>query len=148
MADDDDGDNDDVEPSSISFHAAFARRRLHWLKDGVWACEGRQGWDAATAEPAEASDSLFWLRTFDGRRPPLFKWFVGGLTSAAFNECDRHVLDGRGALPALIHTAAASPAADHNDGDYDNKETVRRCSYASLLRGSTLARTLRPRGAV
>ena len=60
MADDDDGDNDDVEPSSISFHAAFARRRLHWLKDGVWACEGRQGWDAATAEPAEASDSLFW----------------------------------------------------------------------------------------
>ena len=34
--------------------------------------------------------------------PPLYRWFSGGLTNAAFNEVDRHVRAGHGEDTAFI----------------------------------------------
>ena len=57
----------------------------------------------------------------DDGKAPFFEWFVGGLTSAAFNEVDRHVLAGAGGEAAFVEvggaalTAAAggAPIAEH-----------------------------------
>jgi acrylyl-CoA reductase (NADPH) / 3-hydroxypropionyl-CoA dehydratase / 3-hydroxypropionyl-CoA synthetase len=43
-----------------------------------------------------------WRRAFDGDDPPFFGWFRGGLTNAAFNEVDRHVLAGHGDEVAFV----------------------------------------------
>ncbi len=107
------------------FHADIARREVHWWVppgtlardgaaaelggDGAWLSLGAggrwQGWCAATAAAVEADlgpDFSPWERAFDDRDPPHWRWFTGGLTNAAFNEVDRHVLAGHGDEAAVL----------------------------------------------
>ena len=97
-----------------AFHGNIALRTLHWFVDGVtpqgaWLTrtgDGQwSGWDASTGAPVAPglpADFLPWTEAFDGTDPPHWRWFVGGRTNAAFNEIDRHVLDGHGDEVALI----------------------------------------------
>ncbi|WP_420392142.1 AMP-binding protein [Acuticoccus sp.] len=97
-----------------AFHGALAKREIAWFlpdegKAGVWASlddeRGWTGWDAATLEPVTLdlpADHDPWHRAFNADDPPHFAWFEGGLTNAAFNEVDRHVLAGHGEEAALI----------------------------------------------
>ena len=39
----------------------------------------------------------------DGSNPPFYRWFRGGRLNTCFNALDRHVRDGRGDQPALVH---------------------------------------------
>ncbi|HEY0832804.1 MAG TPA: AMP-binding protein [Azospirillum sp.] len=87
-----------------AFHGGIAAETIHWFDgaawlmrdaDGVW-----RGWNATTGEPAERADWTPWTRAFDDSQAPFYRWFAGGLTNAAFNEVDRHVLAGFGAEPA------------------------------------------------
>ncbi len=96
-----------------SFHGEIASRNLHWLvsfpdgrkawvtlEDGVWT-----GWDAASLAPVAVdagADFAPWTRAFNDDDAPHFRWFDGGRTNAAFNELDRHVLNGFGAETAII----------------------------------------------
>ncbi len=98
-----------------AFHGARAKQTLCWLlhdqgPNGVWASwnaaqKGWVGWDAKTGQsatldlPAEFDP---WTRAFNGDEAPYWSWFQGGLTNAAFNEVDRHVLAGHGDEAALI----------------------------------------------
>ncbi|MDJ0686534.1 MAG: AMP-binding protein [Alphaproteobacteria bacterium] len=99
-----------------AFHGALAKRQICWLleeegEDGVWAFwdaaqERWRGWHAVTGAPAsldlpESFDP--WDIALDDSHAPMFAWFRGGMTNAAFNEVDRHVLDGFGEEPALIY---------------------------------------------
>ena len=91
-----------------AFHGDLAKREIHWLdlERGAWLAwddeaGGWTGWDAATGEAVGPLDGLGpdhepWERAFDDREAPVFRWFAGGLTNAAFNEVDRHVLAGHG----------------------------------------------------
>ncbi|MEL7030391.1 MAG: AMP-binding protein, partial [Pseudomonadota bacterium] len=77
-----------------------------------------RGWDAKTAAPVTLDLSVNfepWDVAFDDHAAPAFKWFSGGLTNAAFNEVDRHVLDGHGDEAALIFEGDRWNAAS-NDG--------------------------------
>ncbi len=104
----------DCEASPGKFHGDRAKRAVHWLVDyagtrawvqfddtsGLW-----RGWDADDGHPVELDlPETFepWTRAFNADDPPHWRWFEGGLTNAAFNEVDRHVLSGRGAEAALI----------------------------------------------
>jgi acetyl-CoA synthetase len=61
---------------------------------------------------ASAGQALPWRRGWDvvfdwdpGRpdeRGRYFRWYCGGLTNIAWNAVDRHVAQGRGAIPALV----------------------------------------------
>jgi acrylyl-CoA reductase (NADPH)/3-hydroxypropionyl-CoA dehydratase/3-hydroxypropionyl-CoA synthetase len=106
---------DACEASPGGFHGDRAKRTLHWLAttpDGAraWIAYSDEhaawtGWDAVTGAPVvcKLPESFEpWLRAFNADDPPHFRWFEGGLTNAAFNEVDRHVLAGRGADRALI----------------------------------------------
>ena len=42
-----------------------------------------------------------WHTALDDSEAPFYHWFKGALTNAAFNEVDRHVLDGHGSEPAF-----------------------------------------------
>jgi acrylyl-CoA reductase (NADPH)/3-hydroxypropionyl-CoA dehydratase/3-hydroxypropionyl-CoA synthetase len=103
------------EASPGRFHGDRAKRSAHWIVDqpggapawlsfddasGQW-----RGWDARTGKPValDLPESFEpWTRAFNADDPPNWRWFEGGLTNAAFNEVDRHVLAGRGAESALI----------------------------------------------
>ena len=83
-----------------AFHGDIAKRELHWFEDGVWATLD-DGWTGFTddCEPVELdreADHDPWETALDDSDPPLYRWFVGGLTNACFNEVDRHVLAGHG----------------------------------------------------
>ncbi len=97
------------------FHGDLAKRHICWFlpdqaENGVWAFFDDQadvwtGWDAKTGAPvaldlpAEFEPWDHALKTHDA---PNWRWFEGGLTNAAFNEVDRHVLAGHGDEAALI----------------------------------------------
>lgn len=53
-----------------------------------------------------------WSAALDESAAPCYDWFVGGRTSAAFNEVDRHVLSGHGNQAAAVAygVACSSPA--------------------------------------
>ena len=56
----------------------------------------------------------------DDSNPPFYRWFPGGRLNTCFNALDRHVRDGRGDRPALVHD---SPVTG----------TTRTFTYAELL---------------
>ena len=106
---------------------------------GHWISKGQPGWDAKSAEllQPESDAASYWTgATLDSSQTPLFKWFVGGLTNAAFNEVDRHCL--RSVIgcksTALIHDM---PSAVVQESPQEAGGRVHRCSYASLLEAST-----------
>jgi acrylyl-CoA reductase (NADPH)/3-hydroxypropionyl-CoA dehydratase/3-hydroxypropionyl-CoA synthetase len=84
-----------------AFHGAIAAGTLHWYHpereawltladDGTW-----RGWDADGA-PVALAQWTPWQTAFDDGDAPFYRWFSGGLTNAAFNEVDRHVIAGFG----------------------------------------------------
>ena len=42
----------------------------------------------------------------DDSNPPLYRWFSDGMLNTCYNALDRHVIDGRGDQPAVIHESA------------------------------------------
>jgi propionyl-CoA synthetase len=62
------------------------------------------------AEPerfwAERAESMHWIRRWDrvldDSRPPIYRWFTGGVINTCYNALDRHVDAGRGDRTALI----------------------------------------------
>jgi propionyl-CoA synthetase len=72
---------------------------------------------------AAAAEDLYWERrwdrVFDDARPPLYRWFVGGVLNTCYNALDLHVDRGRGKQRALVYD---SPVTD----------TIRTFTYAEL----------------
>ena len=60
------------------------------------------------------------VRVLDADAAPLYRWFTGGVLNTCHNALDRHVRDGRGDQPALVHD---SPVTG----------TVTTLTYAQLL---------------
>ena len=121
------------------FHGASAAQTLCWFlpeigSGGVWAqkrADGRwAGWDAETAAPVAPdlpADFTPWDRAFNDDAAPHFRWFEGGLTNAAFNEVDRHVLAGHGDEAALIFEGDRWNMAAHDGrGGPIDAETISR----------------------
>jgi len=56
---------------------------------------------------AEAAQAIEWEkpwdRVLDAANPPFYLWFCGGRLNTCYNALDRHVAQGRGEKPALIH---------------------------------------------
>ena len=72
---------------------------------------------------AEAAEAVDWYRTWDtvldDSRPPLYRWFRGGLVNTCHNALDRHVEGGRADQDALIYDSPVT-------------STVRRYTYRQL----------------
>ncbi|MEO1648280.1 MAG: acetyl-coenzyme A synthetase N-terminal domain-containing protein, partial [Pseudomonadota bacterium] len=120
-----------------AFHGAIAKRQICWFlpDQNAWAFYdeaqgGWRGWSATDASPLsldlpESFDP--WDRSFNDDTPPHWRWFEGGLTNAAFNEVDRHVLDGFGEEAALIFEGDRwNMASDGGRGGPVDAETVSR----------------------
>ena len=99
-----------------AYHGAIAARMLHWhhARSGSWLTwdEGAQHWTGWSADcaPTTFDDPTWqpWRTALDDGKAPFFEWFVGGVTSAAFNEVDRHVLSGHGHETAFISVGPAA----------------------------------------
>lgn len=103
------------EQNPGEFHGRLAKRNIHWLvpteaSRRAWVhwnddAHAWTGWDSVTGEDVildQPENFEPWDRAYNDSNPPHFRWFEGGLTNAAFNEVDRHVLAGHGDEPALI----------------------------------------------
>ncbi len=61
------------------------------------------------AEAAEAIDwEKKWDKVLDDTQVPFYRWFAGGRLNTCYNALDRHVANGRGDLPALIHDSSVT----------------------------------------
>jgi acyl-coenzyme A synthetase/AMP-(fatty) acid ligase len=99
------------------FWGAIAATSLYWFNDverawlrqesGQW-----RGWasDGSPAQLEVNSAWTTWRTALDmPNGPHTARWFVGGLTNAAFNECDAPVLAGGGRETAFICEPASGP---------------------------------------
>ena len=128
------------ESSPGDYWAPVAMNELHWFHQpsNAWlrkSDEGRwEGWSAADASPASLGPDVEWIpwaSAMDATDAPYVRWFGGGLTNAAFNELDRHVLAGYGTEVALI----AEPSFEGEPSRAEPLEITRR----QLLLDSVLA---------
>jgi len=61
------------------------------------------------AEAAEAIDwEKKWDKVLDDTQVPFYRWFAGGRLNTCYNALDRHVANGRGDQPALIHDSSVT----------------------------------------
>ncbi|MFC5998440.1 propionyl-CoA synthetase [Quadrisphaera sp. GCM10027208] len=55
----------------------------------------------------EAAAGVDWIRrptrVLDDGNPPFYRWFSDGVLNTCYNALDRHVVNGRGDQPALVH---------------------------------------------
>src|SRR6202050_665718 len=62
----------------------------------------------------DAIQGIDWYRqppvVLDKSTRPFYRWFSGGMLNTCFNAVDRHVRDGRGEQPALIHDSPVTGA--------------------------------------
>ena len=108
-----------VEESPFAFWDSVARRELHWLHSTLQAWLTRTGsaggsstgWHASSAAAVQMETEWSPWQTCDTTHAPYVRWFHGGLTNAAFNEIDRHVLQA-GNSKAFI--------SDAGDGTSEN----------------------------
>ncbi len=126
-----------------AFHGAIAARLLHWYHPdlGAWLSQGADGrWTGvalADGRDVALDDWAPWHTAFDDRAAPVYRWFAGGLTNAAFNEVDRHVLAGHGAEAAYHYEGDRwDPSANQGRG---GPVHTRRISRRDLLIDSVAA---------
>ncbi|NJK90031.1 MAG: AMP-binding protein, partial [Myxococcales bacterium] len=140
---DEDRSRSEAVRSPGDFHGDIAAKELHWFdrRDQNWiqlraTDEGWTGFSAVDGRSVDlkerdSSDSP-WSCAFDDRDAPYYRWFVGGLTNACFNEIDRHVLAGKGSKPAFIFEGDRwDPAKNDGRGGPVHEESI---SYRRLLR--------------
>ncbi len=98
--------------SATAFWAAEARASLYWLHCDTqqWLTHTDDGWSGwslphfeSVGLPREAWPQP-WTATVDSSCAPLLRWFAGGVTNAAFNELDAHVLMSTGSDPSALHS--------------------------------------------
>jgi acyl-coenzyme A synthetase/AMP-(fatty) acid ligase len=68
----------------------------------------------------------------DRSNPPFYRWFTGATLNTCFNTVDRHVRDGRGDQPALIHDSPVTGSGRTITYRQLLDEVAR---FAGLLRG-------------
>lgn len=106
-----------------AFHGDIAATTIHWYHPqlNAWLLKGSdgcwQGWGATACETVGLESWTPWQQALDESDAPFFRWFVGAQTNAAFNEVDRHVLDGHGAEIAFFYEGDRwDPAANNGRG--------------------------------
>jgi propionyl-CoA synthetase len=94
------------------------------MSTGAYAAAYAQSIQDPTTFWGNAARAVEWITeptsVLDDSNPPFYRWFRGGSLNTCFNALDRHVRDGRGDQPALIHD---SPVTG----------TVQTFTYAELL---------------
>ena len=101
-----------AEPAN--FWALLAPELLHWLhpQRRAWLARTGDKWtgwtmpSAAEMQPIGGDEWTPWHTAMDSAHAPIVRWFLGGVTSAAFNELDRQVLRGYGDAVAFISDSA------------------------------------------
>jgi len=85
---------------------------------------------------AEAAEALHWERRWDrvldDSRAPLYRWFAGGRLNTCYNALDRHVENGRGEQPAVIHDSPVTQSVSVRTYRELRDEVA---LFAGLLRG-------------
>jgi len=78
-----------------------------------------------------------WDTVLDDRRPPFYRWFVGGQINTCFNAVDRHVDRGRGEQTALIYDSPVT-GTTHSFTYRELRDQIAR--FAGVLRAVGVAK--------
>ena len=140
---------DQLADDPSSFFAMMAARELHWFDENssMWLNQRDNGeWSGfcdSTGDYATPVTESYvpWTDTLDDSQSPCFRWYVGGMTNACFNEIDRHLLAGRGQNTAFIFEGDRwDPSKNDGRGGpvVEHKITYRKLLFETVLRADTL----------
>ncbi|MGI1670039.1 MAG: AMP-binding protein [Neptuniibacter sp.] len=115
------------------FHADIAAKTIHWFhpEKKVWFIQNSEenwhGIDVDTGKETKLTEWTPWKSSFDDSDAPFYRWFSGGLTNAAFNEVDRHVINGFGDEAAFWYEGDRwDPSANNGKGGPVDHRTMSR----------------------
>ena len=83
-------------------------RLIHWYdpQHKSWLTQNVEsewtGWSTTGTQLLTESPWTPWKSMLDQSDAPYQRWYSGAATNAAFNEIDRHVMDGFGPAAAII----------------------------------------------
>ena len=104
------------EASGATTQPAVAQSYIQWLSPFSATVKETSnneqvqwvGWHGGSAERLQMSGGWApWQVCCDDTEKPFVRWFLGGQTSAVFNEVDRHVLQMHGKATAFLSDAGA-----------------------------------------
>lgn len=132
----------EAESEPGAFHGKIAKSEIFWIEKGHnawirWSETEKKwiGYDRLTGKNVDVgnlSESFDpWSQSFDDSSAPVYRWFKGGMTNAAFNEIDRHVLAGSHESIAVIFEGEAWD--EKQNSDRGGPVVTRRISYGELL---------------
>jgi len=130
-----------------AFHATIAESAIHWYDGDSQSWLSKQekttwrGWHASSGARVDAVSWQPWQQALDESDAPFYRWFVGGLTNAAFNEVDRHVLAGHGGEIAFHYEGDRwDPALNNGRGGpvYSSSLTRRELMIQSVFAAQAL----------
>ena len=135
---------DQLADDPSSFFAMMAARELHWFDENrsMWLNQRDNGewsgfYDATGDYATPVTESYVpWTDTLDDSQSPCFRWYVGGMTNACFNEIDRHLLAGRGQNTAFIFEGDRwDPSKNDGRGGpvVEHKITYRQLLFETIL---------------
>jgi acrylyl-CoA reductase (NADPH)/3-hydroxypropionyl-CoA dehydratase/3-hydroxypropionyl-CoA synthetase len=139
----------DADPGA--FHGEIAAAEIHWYhpeNDSWLSREGKgswQGWRVSDCARTDVPSWEPWQQALDESQAPYYRWFVGALTNAAFNEVDRHLLAGHGNEIAFHYEGDRwDPALNGGRGGPVHSESLSRRQL--LIQSVIAARALRDLG--
>jgi len=131
-----------------AFHGDIAANTIHWYdpEHQAWVMKDRvgrwSGWHPYSGEDySRAGSWLPWEKALDDADAPVYRWFTGAQTNAAFNEVDRHVFAGNGEDPAFFFEGDRwDGSANGSKGGPVHAETLtrRELLYQSVLAAHAL----------
>ena len=143
-----------------AFHGDIAAKTLHWFDPAShsWLSQNTKGtkdtngnWHGwKIQEPKEKQSGIQstqksswtpWNLAFDDSDAPFYRWFFGAKTNAAFNEVDRHVLNGYGSEVAFDYEGDRwNPSLNNGRGGpvYHQQITRRQLLTQSVIAAQAL----------
>jgi len=125
--------------SAVYFEQA-AKTNIHWYHPGreAWLVQSDDTWkgwsSTSVARTEEPGDWTPWSQILDDSDAPFYRWYTDALTNAAFNEVDRHVLEGHGDELAYVEEADPMIKGDECSETSRHELFVRSAAASHLLR--------------
>ena len=120
---------------------------IHWYdpQHESWLTQSAEsewtGWSTTGSQLLTESPWTPWKSMLDQSDAPYQRWYSGAATNAAFNEIDRHVMDGFGRRQQSLKIRLATSSFSRTRDISGSPRVVSECSSGSRINGTSHRRS-------